>query len=73
MAVNQLPIDFDEDDYRRAGQQYATGLQAGDPGVSRRVFIVHGDPDAQIALEPKIQALGLPTLAPHWHQHVTLD
>jgi ABC-type sugar transport system permease subunit len=32
-AVNVLPIDFDEDDYLRAGQQYATGLQAGDPGV----------------------------------------
>ncbi len=52
---------------------FIAGRKAGDPGVPRRVFIVHGDPDAQIALEPKIQALGLPTMAPHWHQHVTLD
>ena len=36
LAANTLPIDFDEDDYLRAGQQYATGLQAGDPGVFLR-------------------------------------
>jgi metallo-beta-lactamase family protein len=52
---------------------FIAGRKTGDPGVPRRVFIVHGDPDAQIALEPKIQALGLPTMAPHWHQHVVLD
>jgi len=52
---------------------FIAGRKAGDPGVPRRVFIVHGDPDAQAILEPKIQALGLPTMAPHWHQHVTLD
>jgi metallo-beta-lactamase family protein len=52
---------------------FIAGRKAGDPGVPRRVFIVHGDPDAQAALEPKIQALGLPTMAPHWHQTVVLD
>ena len=52
---------------------FIAGRKAGDPGVPRRIFIVHGDPDAQAAIEPKIQALGLPTLAPHWHQHVILD
>ena len=52
---------------------FIAGRKTGDPGVPRRVFIVHGDPDAQAALEPKIQALGLPTMAPHWHQHVVLD
>jgi metallo-beta-lactamase family protein len=52
---------------------FMAGRKAGDAGVPRRVFIVHGDPDAQLAIEPKIQALGLPTMAPHWHQHVILD
>jgi metallo-beta-lactamase family protein len=52
---------------------FIAGRKAGDPGVPRRVFIVHGDPDAQAVLEPKIQALGLPTLAPSWHQTVILD
>ena len=32
LAVGELIPDFDEDDYLRAGQLYATGLQAGDPG-----------------------------------------
>ncbi|HYO42647.1 MAG TPA: sugar ABC transporter permease [Candidatus Limnocylindrales bacterium] len=36
LAVGSLGIDFDEDDYLRAGQLYATGLQAGDPGVFLR-------------------------------------
>ena len=52
---------------------FIAGRKAGDPGVPRRVFIVHGDPDAQAAFEPKVQALGLPTMAPHWHQTVVLD
>ena len=36
LAVGELNPDFDEDDYLRAGQLYATGLQAGDPGVFLR-------------------------------------
>ena len=39
----------------------------------RRVFIVHGDPDAQAAIEPKIRALGFETHIPKWHERVTLD
>jgi ABC-type sugar transport system permease subunit len=35
-AVDRLPVDFDEDDYLRAGQQYAIGLQSGDPLVLLR-------------------------------------
>jgi metallo-beta-lactamase family protein len=52
---------------------FISGRKPGDPGVPRRVFIVHGDPDAQAAIAPKIEALGLPTMAPHWHEHVILD
>ena len=52
---------------------FIEGRKTGDPGVPRRVFIVHGDPEAQAAIEPKIAALGLPVLAPHWHEHVKLD
>lgn len=36
LAVNVLSVDFDEDDYLRAGQLYATGFQAGDPSVLLR-------------------------------------
>jgi metallo-beta-lactamase family protein len=52
---------------------FIAGRKSGDAGVPRRIFIVHGDPDAQAALEPKIQALGLSTMTPSWHQHVVLD
>ncbi len=39
----------------------------------RRVFLVHGDPEAQQALEPKVRALGFETRVPEWHERVTLD
>ena len=52
---------------------FAAGKQPGDPGYPRRVFLVHGDPDAQIALEPKVRDLGFATHVPHWHERVTLD
>jgi metallo-beta-lactamase family protein len=52
---------------------FAAGKKPGDPGYPRRVFLVHGDPEAQIALEPKVRDLGFATHVPHWHEHVTLD
>jgi metallo-beta-lactamase family protein len=41
--------------------------------MPHRVFLVHGDPDAQAAIEPKIRALGLATTIPHWRQRITLE
>jgi metallo-beta-lactamase family protein len=52
---------------------FINGKRPGDPGYPRRVFLVHGDPEAQIALEPKVRALGFSTHVPHWHERVTLD
>ena len=49
------------------------GKRPGDPGHPRRVFLVHGDPDAQVALEPRVQELGFATYVPHWHERVVLD
>ena len=34
---------------------FAAGKRPGDPGYPRRVFLVHGDPEAQVALEPKVR------------------
>jgi metallo-beta-lactamase family protein len=39
----------------------------------RRVFLVHGEPDAQAAIGPKIQALGFATTIPRWRERITLD
>ncbi len=52
---------------------FAAGKRPGDAGFPRHVFIVHGDPEAQEALEPRVRAMGFDTLVPHWHQRVTLD
>jgi metallo-beta-lactamase family protein len=53
--------------------RFVEGKRPGDPGYPRRVFLVHGDPEAQVALEPKVRGLGLATHVPHWHERVTLD
>jgi metallo-beta-lactamase family protein len=52
---------------------FAAGKEPGDRGYPRRVYLVHGDPDAQVALEPKVRELGFATHVPHWHERVTLD
>ena len=52
---------------------FGAGKQPGDPGYPRRIFLVHGDPEAQIVLEPKVRALGYATHVPHWHERVDLD
>ena len=38
----------------------------------RTTFIVHGDPDAQAAFEPKVRALGFATAVPSWRETVEL-
>jgi metallo-beta-lactamase family protein len=52
---------------------FAKGKQPGAPGFPRTVFLVHGDPEAQQVLEPKVAALGFRTHVPHWRERVTLD
>ena len=51
---------------------FAEGKSAGEPGFPKTVFLVHGDPEAQIAIEPKVQALGFTTKIPHWREKVPL-
>ena len=38
----------------------------------RRVFIVHGDPEASAALEPKVTAMGLGAQRPAFREEVEL-
>jgi metallo-beta-lactamase family protein len=52
---------------------FGRGRQLGAPGFPRLVFLVHGDPDAQIALAPKVEGLGFRVKVPHWREQVTLD
>ncbi len=51
---------------------FIRGRRPGDPGVPSRVYLVHGDPPAQAALAPHVEALGLTVEVPAWHQTVSL-
>lgn len=51
---------------------FIRGRRPGDRGVPARVYLVHGDPPAQAALAPRVEALGLPVEVPAWHQTVPL-
>ena len=52
---------------------FGKGRTPGQAGHPRRVFLIHGDPEAQVALEPKVRALGFETYVPRWHETVILD
>jgi metallo-beta-lactamase family protein len=52
---------------------FGRGRKLGAPGFPRLVFLVHGDPEAQIALAPKVEGLGFKVRIPHWREEVTLD
>ena len=52
---------------------FTAGRKQGDPGVPKKVFLVHGDPPAQAALQPKVAALGFDVEIPAWHQVTSLD
>ncbi len=72
-SISGFSAHADEPELLAWVANFTRGKQVGDPGWPRTVFIVHGDPEAQRALEPKIRALGLETLVPAWRQRVTLD
>jgi len=44
----------------------------GEPGYPKQIFLVHGDPDAQVAIAPKVAALGFEVHVPHWRERLTL-
>jgi Cft2 family RNA processing exonuclease len=72
-SISGFSAHADESELLGWLRRFVDGKQPGDAGYPRRVFLVHGDPDAQIALEPKVRALGLATHIPHWHERVTLE
>ncbi|OLC21503.1 MAG: hypothetical protein AUH33_01675 [Chloroflexi bacterium 13_1_40CM_68_21] len=52
---------------------FAKAKRTGDAGFPKTVFVVHGDPEAEHALEPKIRGLGFNTKIPSWRERVRLD
>ncbi len=72
-SISGFSAHADETELLAWLRDFTKGKRPGDAGYPRRVFLVHGDPEAQVALEPKVQELGLATHVPHWHERVALD
>jgi metallo-beta-lactamase family protein len=49
------------------------GVIARSPRRPSTVFLVHGDPEALDALEPRVRAMGLEPYRPAWREEVDLD
>jgi metallo-beta-lactamase family protein len=61
---------------RSAGPEATGANPATDASAARKpqtIFLIHGDPEAQVALAPKVTALGFNVYIPKWHERVTLD
>jgi metallo-beta-lactamase family protein len=72
-SISGFSAHADESELLEWLRGFTAGKAPGSTGYPRRVFLVHGDPEAQIAIEPKVRALGFETKIPHWREVVTLD
>jgi len=72
-SISGFSAHADESELLDWLRHFADGKTAGSPGYPKTVFLVHGDPEAQIVMEPKVQALGFTTKIPHWREAVTLN
>ena len=72
-SISGFSAHADESELLDWLRHFADGKAAGAAGFPRTVFLVHGDPEAQIVMEPKVQALGFTTKIPHWRELVKLD
>ncbi|MEA2550133.1 MAG: metallo-beta-lactamase family protein [Chloroflexota bacterium] len=71
-SISGFSAHADESELLDWLRHFAEGKTPGAAGFPKIVFLVHGDPEAQIAIEPKVQALGFTTKIPHWRETATL-
>lgn len=71
-SISGFSAHADESELLDWLRHFAEGKEPGSRGFPRTVFLVHGDPDAQIAIEPKVRALGFTTKIPRWREVVEL-
>ncbi len=72
-SISGFSAHADESELLDWLRRFGEGRRPGEPGYPRRVFLVHGDPEAQVSLEPRVRALGFATHVPHWHEEVELE
>jgi metallo-beta-lactamase family protein len=71
-SISGFSAHADESELLDWLRHFAEGKAPGATGFPKKVFLVHGDPSAQIAIEPKVRALGFTTKIPQWRETVTL-
>ncbi|MEK7863922.1 MAG: MBL fold metallo-hydrolase RNA specificity domain-containing protein, partial [Chloroflexota bacterium] len=71
-SISGFSAHADESELLAWAGTFAKGKRPGDKGFPRKIFIVHGDPDAEAAFGPKLQALGFTTHSPRWREAVEL-
>ena len=71
-SISGFSAHADESELLDWLRNFATGRRPGDPGYSRTVFLVHGDPEAQLAIAPKVEELGFRVHIPRWREQVEL-
>jgi metallo-beta-lactamase family protein len=72
-SISGFSAHADETELLEWLSNFGRGRSLGEAGFPRRVFLVHGDPEAQVALEPKVRELGFTTHVPRWRERVELD
>jgi metallo-beta-lactamase family protein len=71
-SISGFSAHADESELLDWLRNFTKDRHTGEPGYPRTVFLVHGDPEAQLAIAPKVSALGLEVHVPHWRERVTL-
>src|SRR5262245_16435858 len=71
-SISGFSAHADESELLDWVANFRQGRKPGDPGYPRTVFLVHGDPDAQLAIAPKVEALGFRVHIPRWREQVDL-
>jgi metallo-beta-lactamase family protein len=71
-SISGFSAHADESELLAWLRSFGEGRRPGETGYPRTVFLVHGDPDAQLAIAPKVEALGYRTHIPRWREQVEL-
>ncbi len=72
-SISGFSAHADESELLEWVGNFVKGKTKGAPGYPKQLFVIHGDPPAEAALVPKLEALGFATLVPKWRETVTLD
>ncbi len=71
-SISGFSAHADESELLDWLSNFTKGRRPGESGYPKQVFLVHGDPEAQLAIAPKVSALGLEVHVPHWRERLTL-